>query len=188
MALRQTTKGKWVYDRTHGRAVRFRITLPENIRTHLQAEEYVKCFYMRKDKIENYKEKFFELIIEKYPSEFINEDNISFVNKPFSLSHLLPDSIFIDKNGNYLVVEIVLNRLDRMHTYKILEYRDQYEKKLQEHGMSNNVRAIMIIIGGSFPISRKIFLDKYNIELKHYTLKQMQQKILKLLSVHKTIT
>jgi hypothetical protein len=133
-------------------------------------------FYL-KDRKEHvaFSEHFFEKIIEMYPSIFLGEilTNV----KPPSTSGYIPDSLFIDENENYVVVEIQRERLDRIHAYKILEYRDKLEAKMKDY----KIRMMEVIIGSSVPADRDTYLTKYGVELKVLPLKEIEGKILNIL-------
>lgn len=129
-----------------------------------------------------FSEKFFELLIEKYPKEFMGDD-LELIKKPFGLDGLVPDSIFIDTEGTYHVVEIVKGRLDRAHAYKILEYRDKLEKKLTDKGQVPVVKMAVVLIGNECPADRETFLKKYDIRFVMIPVKHVEKILVELLGL-----
>lgn len=129
----------------------------------------------------NFSEKFFELLIKKYPTPFLDEE-LEFIEKPIAIDNLLPDALFSMKDGSYIVVEIQKYRLDRDHAYKILEYRDKLEHKLAKEN-NVNIRMIEVIIGDKCTLERKQFLEKYGIELKILPIEKIEGIMLNLLGI-----
>lgn len=142
----------------------------------LPLEFDLTTFYVKdkKNHVE-FSEHFFEQLIEKYPHTFLDEKLISV--KPPATKGYIPDSLLLDESGNYVVVEIQKERLDRIHAYKILEYRDKLEVKMS----GKTIRMMEVIIGNSVPADRDVYLKKYGVELKVLPLKEIEQKILMLL-------
>ncbi len=138
---------------------------------------YIKDRTVRK----NFSEKFYELLIERFPVQFIGKQ-LTFIDKPPVLNKLLPDSLFASADGSFVVVEIQKERLDRTHAYKILEYRDKLEKCLVKDGSIPNIAMMVVVIGDICSAERKEFLDKYGIELVILPLQQIEEIILNLLN------
>jgi hypothetical protein len=130
-----------------------------------------------------FSEKFYELLIENFPDSFF-EEKLEFVDEPLYRNKLyIPDSLFLDSNGDYVVVEIQKGRLDRTHAYKILEYRDLIEKRSKTKGIEKRVRMMVILVGDLAGIDRREFLNKYGIELLLISINKVEEVILKLLSI-----
>jgi len=70
-------------------------------------------------------EKLIENFVRDYPLEFLGEQ-LQLVKQQPRINGHIPDLLFLDKNGTYVVVELQLGELDRIHLYKSLEYRDAY--------------------------------------------------------------
>ena len=128
----------------------------------------------------NFSEKFFELLFEKHPNKFLGEDLV-FIETPSEIHRLIPDSLFATKDGNYVVLEIQKGRLDRNHSYKLLDYRDKIEARLSQNDKPINIRMVVVVIGDDCTLERKSFLEKYNIELKLLPISEIEKKILALL-------
>lgn len=129
-----------------------------------------------------FSEKFFEKLIEKYPLEYLGEDFV-FIEKPIPLKNLIPDSLFTDKDGEYVVVEIQKERLDRTHCYKILEYRDKLEDYLKDNNKQVNIKMIVVVIGDECSTERQKFLNKYGIKLMLLPIDNVEKIILSLLNI-----
>lgn len=302
MALKQNNRGRWCYDKTFGRSYRYREILPENIKTEVEALEYIKTiprekyrgydirpkykdvkalmnhaigYYRSKNDIEfhnniapfleycldndigvkeiyhispnlieyysqsrlkscsvkshnneikaiaklhsylsadsngpplsfdinkfllkdplqkkqnhYFSEKFYEILIKHYPEKFMG-NKYTIIQKPIGTGNLLPDCIMLDENGTYYVVEIEKHHLDRNHSYKILEYRDKIEKKLLALNNDAMVKMMVILIGDDCPADRELFMKKYDIEFIKLSIKQIENIILDIVSVHKPNT
>jgi hypothetical protein len=138
--------------------------------------------YLRDVKKKYFSEKFYELLIENFPDSFF-EEKLEFIDDPTYRIKLIPDSLFFDSNGDYVVVEIQKGRLDRNHAYKILEYRDLIEKRIKTMGIHKRVRMLVILVGELAGTDRREFLNKYGIELLLIPIKKVEDVILKLLSI-----
>lgn len=127
-----------------------------------------------------FSEKFFELLIEKYPREFLGR-NYKSTDSPVYLEGLFPDSIFKDEDGDYFVLEIQKGRLDRDHTYKILDYRDKMESELRKTNEKATVGMMVVLIGDQCPPDRELFLKKYGIKFIKLPIPQVEKIILRIL-------
>lgn len=134
-----------------------------------------------------FSEKFFELLIEKYPYEFLGGDYRN-IKAPVRLKGLFPDTFLEDANGNYWVLEIQKGRLDRNHTYKILDYRDKMENELRKTTVTAKVRMMVVLIGDQCLPDREIFLQKYGVKFIKLPMKQVEKIILKILADRKSST
>lgn len=142
--------------------------------------EFSQFYIKDKEQKVQFSEKFYELLIEKFPKEFLNEE-LKTLKKTPVLEGLIPDSIFIEDDGTYVVVEIQKELLDRQHAYKILEYRDKLEIKLKKASITAKIRMIAVVIGEQCSPERRIYLNKYGISLKFIPIKKIEEIILKLL-------
>lgn len=139
-------------------------------------------FYLKDEKeTAHHSEKFYERLIELFPSVFLDEE-LTFIEKPIPLLSIVPDSLFSTKNNEYIIVEIQKDRLDRTHAYKILEYRDKIEKYFSDNGNNPAIRMMVVVIGAQCSIERREFLTKYGVELKLLSIPEIEEKILSLLS------
>ncbi len=142
--------------------------------------EIIRFYIKDKTVQKTFSEKFYELLIESYPAQFLGKE-LTFIDKPPVLNRLLPDSLFASANGSFVVVEIQKKRLDRTHAYKILEYRDKLEKCLAKDGLIPNIAMMVVVIGDICSAERQEFLDKYGIELIILPFQKIEKTILNLL-------
>ena len=129
-----------------------------------------------------FSEKFYELLIEKYPLDFLG-GNYRSIDSPVYLDGLFPDSIFEDEDENYFVLEIQKGRLDRDHTYKILDYRDKMESELRKINVTATVSMMVVLIGDQCPPDRELFLEKYGIKFIKLPISQVEKIIMRLLGI-----
>jgi hypothetical protein len=122
-------------------------------------------------------EKFYENLIRLFPEEFL-EEKLTPTKKPEGFQTTFPDLLFLDANGEYVVVEIQKGDLDRKHAYKILEYRDKLEKCVPKH----SIRMKVILIGGESPSDRREYLEKYRVEYTELPIRTVEAIVLKLLT------
>lgn len=127
-----------------------------------------------------FSEKFFELLIEKYPSEFLGKQYKNIPTPP-RLERLFPDSVLQDEQGDYFVVEIQKGMVDRNHSYKILDYRDKMESELEKAGCREKVNMMVVLIGDHCPHDREAFMQKYGIKFIKISINQVEKTILRIL-------
>jgi hypothetical protein len=137
--------------------------------------EISRLYLKEKRDSKSFSEKFFEVLIEKHPKHFLGEDLV-FIETPSQIQRLIPDSLFASKDGAYVVLEIQKGALDRNHTYKLLDYRDKVESRLSQPGKPVVVRMMVVVIGDDCTIERKLFLEKYKIELKLLPLVEIEKR------------
>ncbi|OGP74363.1 MAG: hypothetical protein A2W09_09280 [Deltaproteobacteria bacterium RBG_16_50_11] len=63
------------------------------------------------------------------PERFLDESGLKLVARQYRVGSYIFDLLFEDRRGAKLIVEIQLGTLDRNHTYKILDYYDEYKAK-----------------------------------------------------------
>lgn len=73
-------------------------------------------------------EKEMEDQIASYPERFLGERLLSVVARQFRIGRYIFDLLLEDRHGGKLIVEIQKGTLDRNHTYKILDYYDEYRE------------------------------------------------------------
>lgn len=142
-------------------------------------------FYIQTKKEQDslFSEKFFELLIEKYPYEFLGM-NCKNIAPPIRLEGLIPDSFLEDEDGNYYVLEIQKGRLDRAHAYKILDYRDKMESEIGKINDKIKVNMMVVLIGNECPPDREVFMQKYGIKFIKLPVPQVEKTILRILGNH----
>jgi hypothetical protein len=63
------------------------------------------------------------------PERFLGESGLKLLVRQFRVGSYIFDILFEDRRGTKLIVEIQLGTLDRNHTYKILDYYEEYKAK-----------------------------------------------------------
>src|SRR3990172_7537933 len=63
------------------------------------------------------------------PEKFLGESGLKLVGRQYRVGPYIFDLLFEDRHGAKVIVEIQLGTLDRNHTYKILDYYDEYKIK-----------------------------------------------------------
>ena len=76
-----------------------------------------------------FSEKDMEDQIAANPERFLGERDLTVVARQFSIGGYIFDLLFQDRHGGKLIVEIQKGTLDRVHTYKILDYYDEYRER-----------------------------------------------------------
>jgi len=69
-----------------------------------------------------------DLIIDN-PQKYLKEPDLNLVTRQYSIGNYRFDLLFEDRHHGKLIVEIQRGTLDRNHTYKILDYFDEYKKR-----------------------------------------------------------
>ena len=74
-------------------------------------------------------EKDMEDAIVSNPEKYLEEQGLILVSRQYSIGKYRFDLLFQDRHGAKVIVEIQKGTLDRDHTYKILDYYDEYKTK-----------------------------------------------------------
>ncbi|MBA4408908.1 MAG: hypothetical protein C0397_05745 [Odoribacter sp.] len=91
------------------------------------------------------------------PKRYINEDGLKLVARQYRIGKYIFDLLFEDRYKSKLLVEIQKGTLDRNHTYKIQDYRDEYKQ-------NNPTEFIdVMIIANNIPSERKERLSSWGI-------------------------
>jgi hypothetical protein len=121
----------------------------------------------------SYKESFTESDMEDAiaaePEKFLGEHGLKLVTRQYRVGPYIFDLLFEDRHGAKLIVELQLGTLDRNHTYKILDYYDEYKIKRPTEFIELMVAANRINYERRQRLSaaginwRELPLDKFNI-------------------------
>jgi len=76
-----------------------------------------------------FSEKDMEDRIAAEPERFLGEQGLSLVGRQVPVGPYIFDLMFEDRHGAKLIVELQKGTLDRSHTYKILDYYDEYRER-----------------------------------------------------------
>jgi len=70
-----------------------------------------------------------DLIIEN-PEKYLKESDLKLVSRQYAIGRYRFDLLFEDRHNGKVIVELQRGTLDRNHTYKILDYFDEYKKTI----------------------------------------------------------
>jgi len=104
-------------------------------------------------------EKQMEDAIANDPGHYI-EDGLRLLARQHRIGNYIFDLLFEDRRGAKLIVEIQKGVLDRAHSYKILDYFDEYKNRNSEDFVD------IMIIANEIPPERKKRLSSYGIAFK----------------------
>ena len=120
-----------------------------------------------------YNEKLLENFIRDFPEQFIGESLTLLKQQPV-LAGFQPDLLFLDAEGVPTIVEVQTEALDRVHFYRILEYRDLLKHK----GAYPEVR--VILVANSIPEKYRILVELHNVVLKLISKEDFARKAVQL--------
>ncbi len=63
------------------------------------------------------------------PQKYLREEGLELVARQYHIGSYIFDLLFRDRHGAKLIVELQRGTLDRNHTYKILDYDDEYKEQ-----------------------------------------------------------
>jgi hypothetical protein len=63
------------------------------------------------------------------PEKYLGEEGLELVARQHHIGGYIFDLLFRDRHGAMLIVELQRGTLDRNHTYKILDYYDEYKER-----------------------------------------------------------
>lgn len=116
------------------------------------------------EKRKSISEKEMEDAIVANPEKYLGESSLKLVARQYRIGNYIFDLLFEDRHGAKLIVEIQRGTLDRNHTYKILDYYDEYK--------DNNPKEFvdLMIIANIVPRERQARLRSKGIEYKEIPL------------------
>ena len=105
-------------------------------------------------------EKMMEDAISSEPEKYLGEAGLTLVARQYSIGSYIFDLVFEDRRGAKLIVELQRGTLDRTHTYKILDYYDEYKE--------NNPKEFieLMVIANRIPHERRRRLEAHGISWK----------------------
>lgn len=104
-------------------------------------------------------EKMMEEAIIDNPTKYL-EEGLSLLSRQFHIGRYIFDLLFEDRHGARLIIELQKGTLDRNHTYKIMDYYDEYKSQHPEHFVE------LMIIANKIPRERRERLTSYGIAFK----------------------
>lgn len=105
-------------------------------------------------------EKMMEDAISGEPEKYLGEKGLNLIAKQYSIGSYVFDLLFEDRHGTKLIVELQKGTLDRNHTYKILDYYDEYKEKNPDAFIE------LMVIANRIPHERRRRLDTNGISWK----------------------
>ena len=105
-------------------------------------------------------EKDMEDQIARAPDEFLGERGLSLAQRQARFGRYIFDLLFEDQHGGKLIVEIQKGTLDRNHTYKILDYYDEYKEQHPDQFVD------VMVVANLIPAERKKRLNALGISHK----------------------
>lgn len=105
-------------------------------------------------------EKDMEDAIAQNPQKFIGESGLKLLFRQYRIGNYIFDLMFVDKYGTKLIVELQKGTLDRVHTYKILDYYDEYKEQ------NPNEFIELMVIANKVPMERKKRLKSWGVTFK----------------------
>jgi hypothetical protein len=105
-------------------------------------------------------EKMMEDAISSDPEKYLGEKGLKLIARQYSIGNYVFDLLFEDKRGSKLIVELQKGTLDRNHTYKILDYYDEYKEKNPTDFIE------LMIIANRIPHERRRRLEAHGISWK----------------------
>lgn len=105
-------------------------------------------------------EKVMEDAIVNDPEKYLGEKGLKLLERQYKIGNYIFDLLFEDRHGTKLIVEIQRGTLDRHHTYKILDYYDEYKEKNPDCFIE------LMIIANRIPHERRRRLDAHGVSWK----------------------
>ena len=129
-----------------------------------------------KHKASNYfSEQDMEDLIAADPDKYIGEKGLILKARQYSIGSYRFDLLFKDRHGSKLLVELQKGTLDRNHTYKILDYYDEYKQKKPSEFVE------LMVIANRIPVERRNRLYSMGISFKEipksFILDEIQQRL-----------
>jgi hypothetical protein len=110
--------------------------------------------------MEAFSEKMMEDAIVSNPEKYINEKGLKLLSRQYRIGSYIFDLLFEDRHGGKLIVELQKGTLDRIHTYKILDYYHEYKEQNPQDFID------IMVIANVIPAERKRRLSNLGIAFK----------------------
>jgi hypothetical protein len=109
-------------------------------------------------------EKDMENAIAENPNRYLGEEGLELIERQYRIGGYIFDLLFKDRHGAKLIVEIQKGTLDRVHTYKILDYYDGFKEKHPDEFIE------LMVIANQVPEERKKRLRSWGVEFREIPL------------------
>lgn len=94
------------------------------------------------------------------PQKYLQEERLELVARQYRIGSYIFDLLFRDRHGAKLIVELQRGTLDRNHTYKILDYHDEYKEQHPDEFVD------LMVVANKIPRERQRRLTSYGIEFR----------------------
>ena len=98
--------------------------------------------------------------IAKDPEKYLEEKGLKLIKRQHVIGSYRFDLLFEDRHNGKLIVEIQKGTLDRNHTYRILDYYDEYKEKNPQDFID------VMIVANTIPSERKKRLNSLSISYR----------------------
>lgn len=105
-------------------------------------------------------EKMMEDAVSSDPEKYLGEKALKLIARQYSIGSYIFDLVFEDRRGSKLIVELQKGTLDRTHTYKILDYYDEFKEKNPKEFIE------LMVIANRIPHERRRRLEAHGISWK----------------------
>lgn len=105
-------------------------------------------------------EKMMEEVIISNPEKYIGEKGLRLLAFQFRIGSYIFDLLFEDRHGGKLIIELQKGTLDRSHTYKVLDYYDEYKNANPREFID------LMVIANNIPSERKQRLSALGIAFR----------------------
>lgn len=107
-----------------------------------------------------FSEKDMEDAIIRDPEKYLGEKGLRLIARQYTIGNYRFDLLFEDRHGANLIVEIQKGTLDRLHTYKIFDYFDEFKSKNAEKFVE------LMVVANKIPRERRDRLKSYGVTYK----------------------
>jgi RecB family endonuclease NucS len=101
------------------------------------------------------------------PEKYIGEEGLKLITQQFHIGKYIFDLLFEDRHRGKLIVELQKGTLDRNHTYKILDYYDEYKESHPKEFID------LMVIANTIPPERKKRLSALGIAFKEIPMSEV---------------
>ena len=105
-------------------------------------------------------EKIMEDAICNNPEKYLGEQGLKLISRQFRIGKYIFDLLFEDRHGAKLIVEVQKGTLDRFHTFKIIDYYQEYLEKNPKEIIE------LMVIANSITQERKKRLSAWGVTFK----------------------
>lgn len=105
------------------------------------------------------------------PEKYLEEPGLKLISRQHRIGGYIFDLLFEDRHGAKLIVELQKGTLDRVHTYKIMDYYNEYKQRHPEEFVE------LMVIANVVPRERRERLDSHGITWKEISVKHFMTEL-----------